>query len=52
MWRRRLFDKSSHEQFHVLFESNFHTAIDDYLAVLMELGSAPDKTGPPHKWRQ
>jgi len=34
------------------FESNFHAAIDDYLAVLMELGSAPDKTGPPHKWRQ
>jgi len=25
------------------FESNFHAAIDDYLAASMELGSAPEK---------
>ena len=42
-WWRRLFDKSSHEQFHVLFESNFHAAIDDYLPALEDLGSAPQK---------
>jgi len=29
-WWRRLFDKSSHEQSHVLFEVNFQAAIDDY----------------------
>ena len=50
MWCRRLFDKSSHEQFHVLFESNFHAAIDDYMVASIELGWAPDKIDSSDKW--